>query len=159
MRLGMSLPFQHPDGTSPSSAEVMARAKRIERIGFDGIWFGESIGRTANARPDPLIWLAIAAAGTSTIELGTAILQVPLRYPVEFAQRLMTLHALSGGRFRAGLGAGSTKADFDAVGVDFDSRFKGFDEGLKTIRRLLRGEQVGEANLQPWPNALGGPPI
>jgi alkanesulfonate monooxygenase SsuD/methylene tetrahydromethanopterin reductase-like flavin-dependent oxidoreductase (luciferase family) len=43
--------------------------------------------------------------------------------------------------------------------VDFDSRFKVFDEGLKTIKRLLNGEQAGEANLQPWPNAVGGPPI
>jgi alkanesulfonate monooxygenase SsuD/methylene tetrahydromethanopterin reductase-like flavin-dependent oxidoreductase (luciferase family) len=137
----------------------MARAKLIEDVGFDGIWFGETIGRTTSARPDPLIWLSYAAAATSHIELGTAILQLPLRYPVEFAQRLMTIHALSGGRFRAGLGAGSTQADFDAVGVDFESRFKVFDQGLKTIRRLLNGEQVGEANLHPWPNTLGGPPI
>ncbi|HLF77787.1 MAG TPA: LLM class flavin-dependent oxidoreductase [Dehalococcoidia bacterium] len=155
----MSLPFQNPDGSAPSIAQVMARARLIEDIGFDGIWFGETIGRTATARPDPLVWLSMAAAGTQRVELGTAILQTPLRYPVEFAQRLMTLHALSGGRFRAGLGAGSTKADFDAVGVDFDGRFREFSQGLKTIRALLNGEQVGEANLQPWPNAVGGPPI
>ncbi len=159
LRLGMSLPFLNPDGSCPTGPQVMARAKLIEDIGFDGIWFGETIGRTATARPDPIVWLSYAAAATERIELGTAILQVPLRYPVEFAQRLMTLHALSGGRFRAGLGAGSTKADFDAVGVDFETRFKVFDEGLKTIRKLLNGEQVGEANLQPWPNAIGGPPI
>jgi alkanesulfonate monooxygenase SsuD/methylene tetrahydromethanopterin reductase-like flavin-dependent oxidoreductase (luciferase family) len=137
----------------------MARSKLIEDIGFDGIWFGETIGRTEAARPDPLIWLSYAAAATQRIELGTAILQVPLRYPVEFAQRLMTIHALSGGRFRAGLGAGSTKADFDAVGVDYDSRFKAFDAGLKTIKTLLNGERVGDADLHPWPNAIGGPPI
>jgi alkanesulfonate monooxygenase SsuD/methylene tetrahydromethanopterin reductase-like flavin-dependent oxidoreductase (luciferase family) len=159
LRLGISLPFVNPDGSSPSAAQVMARAKLIEDIGFDGIWFGETIGRTASARPDPLVWLSFAAAGTQSIELGTAILQTPLRYPVEFAQRLMTLHALSGGRFRAGLGAGSTQADFDAVGVDFETRFHEFAGGLKTIKALLSGEQVGEANLHPWPNAIGGPPI
>src|SRR4051812_18662335 len=142
MRLGISLPFANPGGSSPTAVQVMARAKLIEDIGFDGIWFGESIGRTEAVRPDALIWLSYAAAATSRIELGTAILQVPLRYPVELALRLMTLHSLSGGRFRAGLGAGSTRADFDAVGVDFDSRFKALDSGLKIIRKLLDGEQV-----------------
>jgi alkanesulfonate monooxygenase SsuD/methylene tetrahydromethanopterin reductase-like flavin-dependent oxidoreductase (luciferase family) len=142
----MSLPFQHPDGTSPSSAEVIDRAKLIEDIGFEGIWFGESIGRTANARPDPLIWLAIAAAGTSTIELGTAILQVPLRYPVEFAQRLMTLHALSGGRFRAGLGAGPPR------------RFRCRRCGLRfALQGLRRGSEDDQATVERRAGRRGQP--
>jgi alkanesulfonate monooxygenase SsuD/methylene tetrahydromethanopterin reductase-like flavin-dependent oxidoreductase (luciferase family) len=105
------------------------------------------------------MWLLAAAAGSREIEVGMSVLQVPLRYPVELAQRLMTLHALSGGRFIAGLGAGSTKADFDAVGVDYDSRFRQLDEALKTIRALCRGEKVGAADLKPWPDTVGGPPI
>lgn len=71
----------------------------------------------------------------------------------------MTMHALTGGRFVAGLGAGSTRADYDAVGVDFESRFRLFAEGLRVVRRLCDGAQVGDANLYPWPNIVGGPPI
>jgi alkanesulfonate monooxygenase SsuD/methylene tetrahydromethanopterin reductase-like flavin-dependent oxidoreductase (luciferase family) len=142
-----------------TSADIMRRARLIEDVGFDGIWYGDTVGRGARPRPDVLMCLAVAGAATERVELGTAILQVPLRHPVELAQRLLTLHALSGGRFSAGLGAGSTRADFDAVGVDYEVRFRTFSDAIETIRGLLNGEQVGAANLQPWPNTIGGPPI
>jgi alkanesulfonate monooxygenase SsuD/methylene tetrahydromethanopterin reductase-like flavin-dependent oxidoreductase (luciferase family) len=159
MRLAMSLPHQQPDGSVLTFAQVAERARLIERVGFDGIWIGDSIGRGPRPRPDPLMYLAVAAAATEHVEVGTAILQVPLRNPVELAQRLLTLHGLSGGRFVAGLGAGSTLADFDAVGADYPGRFRTLTESLTIMRRLFLGEQVGAANLQPWPGTLGGPPI
>ena len=137
----------------------MNRARLIERLGFDGIWLGDTVGRVAWPVPDALGWLTAAAAATEHIELGTAILQVPLRHPVELAQRLMTLHALSGGRFAAGLGSGSTVADFEAVGVSYEQRFHMFAEALPTIRRLCNGERVGAAYLPPWPDTAGGPSI
>jgi alkanesulfonate monooxygenase SsuD/methylene tetrahydromethanopterin reductase-like flavin-dependent oxidoreductase (luciferase family) len=159
MRLAFALPHQKPDGSALSADDVMARARLIERIGFDGIWFGDSISRTPRPRADPLMTLAVAAAATSRVELGTAILQVPLRYPVELAQRLLTLHGLSNGRFVAGLGSGSTLADFAAVGVDYDARFKTLETSLSIIKRIFDGEQVGAARLPLWANTLGGPPI
>ena len=159
MRLGINMPYMQPDGTHPTSADVVARAKLIEDAGFDGIWLGDPLSRTPTPRPDPLLWLTVCATATTRIELGTSILQVPLRHPVELAQRLMTLHAVSGGRFRAGLGAGSTQRDFDAVGVDFASRFKLLNEGVPLIKRLLAGEAVGAADLKPWRSAGKGPPI
>jgi len=137
----------------------MQRAQVIERVGFDGIWLGDSVGRVRWPVPDPLLWLSAAAAATERIELGTCILQVPLRHPVELAQRLMALHALSSGRFSAGLGSGSTRADFDAVGVPYDERFHLLAEALPTIKRICRGEQVGAAHLAPWEDWNGGPPI
>jgi alkanesulfonate monooxygenase SsuD/methylene tetrahydromethanopterin reductase-like flavin-dependent oxidoreductase (luciferase family) len=159
MRLAMSLPHQQPDGSVLTFAGVAERARLIERLGFDGIWIGDSIGRGERPRPDPLMYLAVAAAATEHVEIGTAILQAPLRNPVELAQRLLTLHGLSGGRFAAGLGAGSTRADFDALEADYPGRFRNFADSLTVMRRLFRGEQVGAANLQPWPNTRGGPPI
>jgi alkanesulfonate monooxygenase SsuD/methylene tetrahydromethanopterin reductase-like flavin-dependent oxidoreductase (luciferase family) len=159
VRLGISLPTRQSDGRAPTIAEIMQRAKVIEDIGFDGIWMGDSVGRAARPVPDVLVWLVAAAAATEHIELGTTILQVPLRHPVELAQRLMSVHALCGGRFSAGLGSGSTRADFNAVGVPYDDRFKILAEAMPTIRRLCAGEQVGDANLHPWPDTAGGPPI
>src|SRR3989475_7192480 len=58
-----------------------------------------------------------------------------------------------------GVGAGSTKADFDAVGVDFDTRMQQMEEALALMRRLWQGEKVGPAQLNPWPAALGGPKL
>ena len=158
MRLGINIPCEHADGRPYNAADVMARARAIEAAGFDGIWLGESMNR---GRPsvDTLAVLSIAAAATSRVQLGSAVLQVPLRRPAELAQRLLSLHALSGGRFFAGLGAGSTQADFKACGIDYADRFRLFAAALPEIRRLCNGEQVGEANLCPWPSVAGGPPM
>lgn len=158
MRLGINIPREHPDGRPYNAADVMTRARAIEAAGFDGIWLGESMNRGA-ASVDTLAVLSIAAAATSRVEIGSAVLQVPLRRPAELAHRLLTLHTHSGGRFVAGLGAGSTQADFDACGIDYANRFKLFAEALPQIRRLCNGEQVGAANLRPWPSVAGGPPM
>lgn len=159
MRLGINLPYRKADGGAPTAQEVMTRARLIEEVGFDGIWMGDTVGRFDFAALDTLEWLVAAAAGTTRIELGTAVIQTPLRPAVDTAQRLMTLQALSGGRFVAGIGSGSTKKDFDAVGVDFERRFKLLREYASTIKRLLNGETVGETNIHPWSNVLGGPPL
>ena len=159
MRLGVGLPHQRADGTSFTATEIMQRAQLIEAVGFDGIWVPDSIGRLATPRPDPLMWLLLAGAATTRVELGTAILQVPLRGTVELAQRLLTLHATTSKRFTAGVGACSTQADFDAVGADYTARFRTLSHALPTMRRLFQGEQVDHASLHPWPDTLGGPAI
>jgi alkanesulfonate monooxygenase SsuD/methylene tetrahydromethanopterin reductase-like flavin-dependent oxidoreductase (luciferase family) len=102
--------------------------------------------------------LALVAAGTSQIEIGTAVYQVPLRHPVELAQRFMSLAAFSHNRFTAGVGSGSTDAgSFAPVGLAFDERYRSLNEGIDLLRRLLRGETVGDAELPPWPETEGGP--
>ena len=58
-----------------------------------------------------------------------------------------------------GLGSGSTRADFDAVGVSYEDRFKILAESLPTIRSICRGEKVGEAYLPTWTDTGEGPPI
>ena len=153
----MGLPFQQPDGSASTISQLMARARLLERIGFDGIWFGDSIGRVQTPRPDSLLWLAIAAAATETIEIGTAVLQVPLRHPVELAKRLFTINGLTSGRFTAGLGAGSTRSDFEAVDVNYEDRFRRFSTALPIIRQLCRGEEVNGVRLAPWPDTRNGP--
>src|SRR5207247_11155543 len=118
----------------------------------------DSIGR-GSMIPDPLIAVSVAATVTERLTLGTGILQVPLRRPVELAHRILTAHLICGGRLLLGVGAGSTKADFDAVGVDFDTRMQQMEEALALMRRLWQGEKVGSAQLNPWPAALRGPPL
>jgi alkanesulfonate monooxygenase SsuD/methylene tetrahydromethanopterin reductase-like flavin-dependent oxidoreductase (luciferase family) len=159
VRLGINLPYRRADGSAPTAAEIMARARLLEEIGFDGIWMGDTVGRFDFAGLDTLQWLTVAAAGTTRIELGTAVLQLPLRPPVELAQRFMTLQAVSGGRFIAGIGSGSTAKDFEASGVDFEQRFRLLREGASKIKRLLNGETVDGINIHPWHNVRGGPPI
>jgi alkanesulfonate monooxygenase SsuD/methylene tetrahydromethanopterin reductase-like flavin-dependent oxidoreductase (luciferase family) len=156
-RFGIALPGAGGAALAPDG--IAAAAREIEAAGFESAWVFDAIGR-GWLMPDPLTALAIAGTVTRTIELGTGILQVPLRNPVELAQRVLTTHLASGGRVRLGVGAGSTSADFAALGLDFGTRFRRLDESLTLMRRLWAGERVGDAALGPvWPAVAGGPPV
>jgi alkanesulfonate monooxygenase SsuD/methylene tetrahydromethanopterin reductase-like flavin-dependent oxidoreductase (luciferase family) len=134
-------------------------ARRIEASGFPGIWVGDSLGR---GRPtlDPLVELSVVAAVTERVELGISVLQLPLRHPIELAHRVQSVQALSGNRLRLGVGSGSTRADFELLGADFDHRFGTMKRSLETMRRTWRGEAVNAGGKLPvWPGCEGGPPI
>lgn len=158
MRLGVALASSLPDGNPLTGEGLIAEARRVEDLGFHSFWCFDAIGR-GFVIPDPLIAVAVAATATTRIEVGTCILQLPLRRPVELAHRILTAHLVCRGRLVLGVGAGSTRADFDAVGLDFDQRMQQFEEALAVMRPLWRGERVGAADLTPWPTALGGPPL
>ena len=134
-------------------------ARRIEAAGFPGIWVGDSLGR---GRPtlDPLIELSVLAAVTERVELGISVLQLPLRNPIELAHRVQSVQALSGNRLRLGVGSGSTRADFELLGYDYDHRFGTMKRSLETMRRAWRGEATNAGGvLSLWPECEGGPPI
>jgi alkanesulfonate monooxygenase SsuD/methylene tetrahydromethanopterin reductase-like flavin-dependent oxidoreductase (luciferase family) len=148
-------------GTEPQGRllhRITDYARRIEAGGFPGIWVGDSLGR---GRPtlDPLIALTAVAAATERVELGIAVLQVSLRHPIELAHRVQSVYALSAGRLRLGVGSGSTRADFELLGADYDHRFRTLRESLALMRRVWRGEPVNGGTLSPWPGYEGGPPI
>src|SRR5438445_3515717 len=133
-------------------------ARRIEASGFPGIWVGDSMGRGPPTL-DPLTALAALAAVTERVELGIGVLQVSLRHPIELAHRVQSVQALSGGRLRLGVGSGSTRADFELLGGDYDHRFRTLRNSLETMHRAWRGEPVNGGALSPWPGCEGGPPI
>jgi alkanesulfonate monooxygenase SsuD/methylene tetrahydromethanopterin reductase-like flavin-dependent oxidoreductase (luciferase family) len=138
-------------------------ARDVERKGFAGLWMTDSFGR-GRATLDPLVLMSVTAAVTDKIEIGTCVLQVPVRHPIELAHRLQSLHALAGDRLQLGLGSGSTKADFDLVGLDYEARFKTLMSSLEIMRKAWRGERLaldtGEVGaLTPWPGTEGGPAI
>ncbi len=148
-------------GTEPHTrlmADIADYARRIEAAGFPGIWVGDSMGR-GRATLDPLTSLAALSAVTERVELGIGVLQVPLRNPVELAHRVQSVQALSGGRLRLGVGSGSTRDDFELLGLDYDHRFRTFRNALDTMGRVWRGEPVNGGTLSTWPGCAGGPPI
>jgi alkanesulfonate monooxygenase SsuD/methylene tetrahydromethanopterin reductase-like flavin-dependent oxidoreductase (luciferase family) len=148
-------------GVAPND-RLLARtadyARRIEAAGFPGIWVGDSLGR---GRPtlDPLVELAVLAAVTDRVELGIGVLQVSLRHPVELAHRVQSVQALSAGRLRLGVGSGSTRSDFELLGLDYDQRFRTLRNSLAIMHRVWRGEPVNGGSLSIWPGCEGGPPI
>jgi len=72
---------------------------------------------------------------------------------------VQSVQALSGGRLRLGVGSGSTRADFDLLGADYDQRFRTLMSSLDIMRRAWRGEAVNGGTLSPWPGCEGGPPV
>ena len=133
-------------------------AQRVERLGFAGLWTTDAFGR-GFPTVDPLMLLSTLCDATKTIELGTCVVQVPIRHPVELAHRVQTLNLLSRGRLRLGVGSGSTKDDFDVVGADYEARFKALPGLIDTMQRSWRGEGVNGPSVQVWPGTAGGPPV
>jgi alkanesulfonate monooxygenase SsuD/methylene tetrahydromethanopterin reductase-like flavin-dependent oxidoreductase (luciferase family) len=133
-------------------------ARQVEASGFPGIWIGDSLGR---GRPtlDSLQVLTALAAVTSRVELGIAVLQLPLRHPIELAQRVQSLQAMSNNRLILGVGSGSTRDDFELLGYDYDHRFRTFRNDIDIMRRVWNGEPVKGGTLSTWPGCNGGPPI
>ncbi len=132
--------------------------RRAEAAGFESLWGGEHVvlptsiesryPYSADGRipaepdtpiPDPLIWLAFAAAAAPTMRLGTCILIVPQRNPLVLAKELATLDRLSGGRLELGLGVGWLREEFDALGVPWERRGARNDEYIEAMRALWAG--------------------
>lgn len=91
--------------------------------------------------PDPLIWMAYAAAATSKINLATGILIVPQRNPVVAAKQIATLDMMSGGRVLLGIGVGWLEEEFNAIGVPFGDRGRRTDEYVYAMQELWATDQ------------------
>ena len=141
MRLGITLPFR-PD-------LVADAARRIGAAGFDSVWLPDAHNR-GFLLPDGFTALAIAAVAAPRLEVGTAVTQVPLRSPLELAQRVASLCVAAGGRFCFGVGAGSTEADYVGMGLPFAERFARFETQIGVIDRLLRGDVSDGLAFGSW---------
>ncbi len=139
-------------------ADALEICRRAEAAGFESVWGGEHVvlpdsiasryPYTADGKipaepdtpiPDPLIWLAFAAAAAPTLRLGTCILIVPQRNPLVLAKELATLDRISGGRVELGLGVGWLEEEFDALGVPWARRGARNDEYVEAMRALWAG--------------------
>jgi probable F420-dependent oxidoreductase len=100
----------------PSFAELTGLARKAEAVGCSAFVLPDHlIGQYA---PMPL--LAVVAAATERLRVGTFVLNACLRHPAVLAQDLATLDVLSGGRLEIGLGAGWNKPEHDAIGIPFE---------------------------------------
>ncbi len=155
MRMGILFgPILEGANTKALSEQVHAYVG----AGFDSIWSAQAIGR-GFMMSDPLMALTVAATIDEKIELGTGILQLPLYHPMEVAHRIITLHQMCGDRLILGVGAGSTQADYDAYGRDYEGRFKAFNEALATLREIFETGGSGGSSHNPWAELKGGPKL
>ena len=142
------------DGTDHNRLADQARTYAAE--GYHSLWSAQAIGR-GFMMTDPFIALAVAAAATKDVEIGTAIVQLPLYHPVDLAHRVLSLQQICGDRLIFGVGAGSTEKDFLAVGRNYQSRFRDFNDCLANLRDVYREGSPAHSQLSAWPG-ISHPP-
>src|SRR3954452_10898499 len=133
MRLGFYMGYAQP-GTSP--LELLELAKLAERLGYDSAWAAEAWGVDAIT---PLAWLG---AQTTTLKLGTAIMQLPGRSPANAAMTAVTLDMLSDGRFLMGLGTSGPQVVEGWHGDEWGKPLAKMREYVEIVRAVLRRERL-----------------
>jgi len=135
LRFGISAP-----GAADGAAWA-ALARDVERRGFSTLLMADHLSESM----EPFSALAAAASATTTLRVGTFVLNNDFRHPVVVARESLTIDALSSGRFELGLGAGHMQSEYDEVGLRFDdgkTRVSRLEEAVAIIEPLLRGETV-----------------
>jgi F420-dependent oxidoreductase-like protein len=116
----------------------MPRILEAEKLGYDSVWTAEAYGSDAVT---PAAWIA---ARTERIHVGTAIMQIPARTPAMTAMTAMTLDALSGRRFRLGLGVSGPQVVEGWHGQAFGKPLRKTREYVEVVRAVLRREKPVE---------------
>jgi len=148
MRIALSIPIR--DGGDWGHA--LQFASEAERMGAASLWSREAWGY------DAVTPLAFLAARTSTIGLGTGIMQIGSRSPANVAMTATTLNSLSGGRFMLGLGTSGPQVIEGWHGIPFDRPIQRTRELIEIVRLATSGEQVayeGEIYHLPLPGGEG----
>lgn len=130
MRLALNLSY-----SGASMALDMTQILEAERLGYTSVWSAEAYGSDAVT---PAAWIA---ARTERIHVGTAIMQIPARTPAMTAMTAMTLDALSGGRFRLGLGVSGPQVVEGWHGQAFGKPLRKTREYVEIVRAILRRDK------------------
>jgi len=162
-------------------------ATTAERVGIESLWTIEHVVIPVGYKstypydpsgkipvpeqmpmPDPLSWLAYAAAVTTKIRLATGILILPQRHPLYVAKEVATLDVLSNGRVILGIGVGWLEEEFEALGIPFADRAARTAEAVRAMRSLWKDEaepfagkffRWGKLESHPKPVQKPGVPI
>lgn len=173
MELSVALPTSGPWAT-PANIATVARA--AEQAGCRGVWtfqrvlypVGTQMPAVYRSVLDPLVALGFAAAVTSQVRLGVAVVNGPFYAPAVLAKQLAAVDVLSAGRLDAGLGLGWHPDEYAAVGVPMRQRGRRFDEFLDCLDALLTRDPVSfsgqfytvpESHVLPRPVQQPRPPI
>jgi alkanesulfonate monooxygenase SsuD/methylene tetrahydromethanopterin reductase-like flavin-dependent oxidoreductase (luciferase family) len=166
VRFSISLPQRDADGFD--AAGFKDYVTRAEELGFEGGW---TLEQTIGAAPliAPMELLAYAAACTTRLRLGVAVLVASLHDPLQLAATATAVDRLSHGRLDLGVAPGGGFRQFTAFGVDPETFIGSFTEGLQLMkaawaddeRVTFRGRfrDVDDLPITPKPVQRPHPPI
>jgi F420-dependent oxidoreductase-like protein len=145
MRIGLP-------GLGRTVDHIVQQAERAEGDGFTSLWYASA---TAG---DPLVAMVLAGRATSTVELGTAVLQTYACHPVLQAARAAAVASAIGvpGRFTLGVGPSHRPVIEGMLGLSYETPGRHTDEYVQIVAALLRGEPLRFAGEEFRVNA--GPP-
>jgi alkanesulfonate monooxygenase SsuD/methylene tetrahydromethanopterin reductase-like flavin-dependent oxidoreductase (luciferase family) len=148
--------------------EALDQIVLAEELGFTSVWMAEHHFSNYGLLPHIATFAAAAAARTTTIRLGTAVLVLPFGNPVRLAEEMAMVDVLSNGRLELGVGRGYQPQEFSALGVDPEHSQAVFDEYLEIMRRAWSNERltfhgehydIDDVEVLPKPVQPGGPPV
>jgi probable F420-dependent oxidoreductase len=147
MKVGVVLPQTE---IGAEAGAVRAYAQRVEELGFSHVlaydhvvgadprvhtgWDGPyNIDTTFH---EPLVTFGYLAGLTTSLELVTGVIILPQRQAVLIAKQAAEVDLLSGGRLRLGVGIGWNAVEYEALGEDFKTRAKRFEEQIALMHLL-----------------------
>lgn len=177
MRFGLIYLLQNPrpwreDSEEKVLNEALDQIELADRLGFDTVWASEHHFLDEYSHSSaPEVFLAAAAARTSTIRLAHGIVTLPpaVNHPARIAERIAMLDLVSGGRVEFGSGQGSTQHELGAFGVDRATKREQWREAIGVITRMFtevpftghQGEWINmpPRNVLPKPKQKPHPPL
>lgn len=155
MKVGIGLPGNIPNTRGDL---ILEWARRADEGPFSSVG---TIDRLVYDNYEPLVMLSAAAGVTSRVRLLTGVLLAPLRNPRVLAKQAASLDAISGGRLTLGVGVGRRPDDYEAAPAEYGQRGRQMTRTLATMRRIWKGEMVGEGigPMGPAPVQAGGPEV
>jgi alkanesulfonate monooxygenase SsuD/methylene tetrahydromethanopterin reductase-like flavin-dependent oxidoreductase (luciferase family) len=164
---GVQLPLIDFGGEGFSDRLLAGTVDAARECGFAAISANDHFVFSAPWLDGPTA-LAAVAGRSGGMRLVTTLALASLRGPVPLAKALSALDILSGGRVIAGVGPGSSPADYEAVGVPFEQRWQRFDEAARLLKPLLQPGAAADsdaygatpvARLSPSPRQRRGIPL
>jgi len=125
-----------------SAEEWRDAARRAEDAGFSSILVPDHV---ADELLSPMVALATMAEATSSLRVGTFVLNNDFRHPALLAREAATIDLLTDGRLELGIGAGHSAPEYAEIGLPFDRagvRVTRLEESARLLRRLFDGEEV-----------------
>jgi probable F420-dependent oxidoreductase len=174
MKIGFGAPVA---GAWASPENLGYFAGRAEELGYESLWAfhrllvpadKEAMAPVYRSVLDPVSALTFAAARSSRIRLGVAVINLPFVSPAYLAKQASTLDVLSGGRFDLGLGNGWQREEFIASGVPMERRGARAEEYLAALHTLWADEvssfegefyTIPPSRMAPKPVQKPGPPV
>lgn len=129
----------------PPGLDWPAFARRIESLGYGGLVMADHVVGNGLS---PFPALAAAAAATTTLRLGTLVLDNDFRNPLLLAREAATVDVISNGRLELGIGAGWNDRDNHSLGIAYDPprvRVERLAEAVPLLKRLWTEDEVTHA--------------